>query len=381
MATVGSRRIWAGAAVIALAAFAAVQASRRSPPEATPPAADTGPTQDVAADERIPIIDVHVHVRSDAMERLQGLMDRYGFDHAINLSGGHPLRELPAQMDAAKTAGRITNFTGLAYEQATEPGYGERMARVLRIAHEQGARGLKIAKALGLGLRDPNGRLIPVDDPELDIVFETAGELDMPVAIHAGDPKAFWEPIDANNERLAELTAHPGWSQHGREVPSFDAILDQLDRRVARHPKTTFISVHFGNCAEDLERVARTLRKYDNLYIDTAARVPEIGRHPVAKLQAFFAEFQDRILYGSDLGIGPEPHPLFLGSSGSEPPTDAERERFFEASRRFFETSDRDFAHPTPIQGDWRISGIGLPRPILEKVYWKNAARLLKIAL
>jgi hypothetical protein len=96
-------------------------------------------------------------------------------------------------------------------------------------------------------------------------------------------------------------------------------------------------------------------------------------------MRAFFVEFQDRILYGSDLGVGPEPTPLFLGSQGPKAPTAAERELFFSATRRYFETSDREFAHPTPIQGDGKISGIALPRSVLWKVYRDNAARVLQL--
>ncbi len=328
------------------------------------------------------MIDVHVHLSAAGVPRLEKLMKKYGFDHVVNLSGGHPLDNLPRQIAAAKASGgKVTVFAALAYEQAQAPGYGARMARALRLAKKQGARGLKITKALGLGLLGPDGKLIPVDDPELDPVFETAGELGMPVAIHAGDPEAFWLPVDDNNERKAELTAHPGWSLYGQDVPSFDEIQNQLERRIARHPKTTFISVHFGNCAEHPDRVARMLRKYPNMYIDTAARIPELGRQPPEKLRAFFIEFQDRILYGSDLGVGPEPSPLFLGSSGSEPPTPEEEERFFSATHRFFETADRDFDHPTPIQGNWKISGIHLPKDVLEKVYSKNAMRVLILDL
>lgn len=218
-----------------------------------------------------------------------------------------------------------------------------------------------------------------MDDPALDPVFDTAGELGMPVAIHTGDPEAFWLPVDSMNPRRAELEAHPGWALYGKGVPSYDALLRQLENRIARHPHTTFISVHFGNAAEHPDRVRDMLRKYPNLYIDTAARIPEMGRHPPPAMRDFFIEFQDRILYGSDLGVGPEPTPLFLGSQGSEPPTARERELFFAASRRYFETADTQFDHPTPIQGDWKISGIALPHDVLRKVYHDNAARLLGI--
>lgn len=368
----------ASAAVLGalLTLFAFPRPHTQATPEPARPKASAKPPA------RLPMIDVHVHLSLGSLERLRSLMSKYGFDHAVDLSGGHPMGGLSKHISQARASGgRITVFTGLGYEQAEQAGYGARMAQLVRMGHDMGAKGLKITKGLGLGLPGPNGKLIPVDDPELDAVFETAGELDMPVAIHSGDPRAFWLPVDKNNERFAELSAHPGWALHDRKVPSFDEILNQLERRIARHPKTKFVSVHLGNCAEDLDRVARTLRTYPNMYVDTAARIPEMGRHPVEKLRAFFLEFQDRILYGSDLGIGPEPDPLFLGSSGAEPPTPDEEALFFSATRRFFETDDKNFAHPTPIQGDWKINGIHLPREVLEKVYAKNATRVMGIQL
>ncbi len=360
-----------------------------SPPARSAAAAPAGaapasaaPASAAPSHERLTVVDMHVHLSSGGGERLIKLMDRYGFDHVINLSGGTPLRGLSEQLAIARAApGKITVFTTLAYEQVQKPGYGQRMAELVRRAHAMGARGLKIAKVLGLGLPTPDGKLMAVDDPGLDPVFDAAGELGMPIAIHSGDPRAFWLPVDSKNERYDELKAHPGWALYGEPVPSFDEILNQLERRIARHPKTNFISVHFGNCAEDPERVARLLRKYPNLYIDTAARIPEMGRYPPDKMRAFFVEFQDRILYGSDLGVGPEGTSLFLGSEGARPPTAAEQELFFSATHRYFETDDKNFDHPTPIQGNWKINGIALPRPVLEKVYSKNAIRLLKLDL
>ncbi len=376
-----------GAAGVALCVGGGHELTAPSPPRGpTATAAATGsalaaPSRAPRAG-RLPIIDAHVHLSPDGVEHLGKLMRRWGFDHVVNLSGSNPRRGLEEQLAAARKApGTITTFTTLAYAEVRAPGYGERMAKLLVMAHDAGARGLKIAKVLGLALPGPNGELLPVDDPGLDPVFEKAGELGMPIAIHAGDPKKFWEPIDAKNERYDELAAHPGWAEYGKPVPSFDAILAALERRIARHPKTTFISVHFGNCAEDPERVARQLRKYPNLYIDTAARIPEMGRYPPEKMRAFFVEFQDRILYGSDLGVGPEEEPLFLGSSGADPPTPREEELFFTATHRYFETGDRKFEHPTPIQGRWKIDGIALPRDVLEKVYARNAMRLLGIVL
>ena len=54
--------------------------------------------------------------------------------------------------------------------------------------------------------------------------------------------------------------------------------------------------------------------------------------------------------------------------------------RFFEGTFRFFETRERGLESPTPIQGRWSIDGIGLPGEVLERVYHRNAERLLGFA-
>jgi predicted TIM-barrel fold metal-dependent hydrolase len=160
-------------------------------------------------------------------------------------------------------------------------------------------------------------------------------------------------------------------------LPSWEELYAAFERRVARHPKTKFIGVHFGNAPEDPGLVARMLDTYPNFYVDTAARVPEIGRQDAARMRAFFEKYQDRILFGSDTGIGSTQDEMMYGSNGAEPATDADEQRFFSATWRYFETRDRQFEHPTPIQGRWKIDGIGLPAPVLRKIYFDNAARLL----
>ena len=372
--------IWRSLGALGLLVVIALLAAALFSADGSAPESMAGAGERAPPGGRLEIIDTHVHLSPNAVPRLLDLMQRHGVSRIVNLSGGTPLAGLDEQLDAARRApGKIVVFTTLAYEQARFPDYGQRMAELVRAAHARGARGLKIAKVLGLALTTRDGRRIPVDDPALDPVFAAAGELGMPVAIHSGDPEAFWLPIDANNPRKEELDAHPAWALYGRNVPSFAGLLGELEARIARHPGTTFISVHFGNDAEHPDDVARLLRKYPNLYIDTAARIPELGRHSAAAMRAFFIEFQDRILYGSDLGVGPEPTPLFLGSQGRTAPTPAEIERFFDASRRYFETADRQFDHPTPIQGNWKIDGIALPPAVLAKVYHQNAARLLSL--
>jgi predicted TIM-barrel fold metal-dependent hydrolase len=372
-----------------LVVLSAVAGCRPTPSSAPPVQKPPAPPPPFVRSD-IPRIDMHAHIVLGAALRTARLLDQYGIVHAVNLSGPPPdlsLDDFLVDSDVAYK--RITVFTNLNWSYCEAPGYGARFAADLERAKTLGARGLKIPKGLGLGFSGPDGKLLAVDDPGLDAVFEKAGELGMPVAMHIGDPQAFWLPPDEHNERREELAAHPEWSFYPEfkrgEIPSWQALYDAFLRRVARHPKTLFIGVHFGNAPENPELVARALDTYPNLYIDTAARLPAIGRHDelhsAEKLRAFFIKYQDRILFGTDTGVGRRPQDLMLGSSGLLPPTAADTDRFFESSWRYFETDDRDIPSPTPIQGRWNIEGIKLPRPVLEKIYYKNAQRLLGITI
>lgn len=324
-------------------------------------------------------VDVHTHFGPTAVPRVIELMDHHGIDVVVNLSGGSPGRGLEEQLAAAGAhPGRILVFANLEWRYPMlGPDYGQAMAKDLERAKALGAVGVKIPKGLGIGFVDHERKLIAVDEPELDPVFETAGRLGLPVAIHTGDPVAFWQPPTRDNERYAELGSHPAWSFYGQPVPSWEELFAALERRIARHPNTTFISVHFGNAPEYPDRIATLLDKYPNLYIDTAARIPEIGRHDPDHMRELFVKYQDRILFGTDLGVGKRRFDLMLGSTGDEPPTQRDVDHFFASTWRYLETSDRGFAHPTPIQGDWTIDGIGLPRDVLRKLYGGNARRIL----
>jgi predicted TIM-barrel fold metal-dependent hydrolase len=367
-----ARLIWVASAAMALAGCQPVQAADPAP----------------AGNPRLPRIDMHMHIGPGGIDRLIKLMDRWGIDGAINLSGMYPgpRHMLDTQLAAARQAGgRVVVFANVDFRLVLQvPEYGKAMAAQLAEAKKLGAVGLKIPKGLGLGYARPDGQdLLPVDDPGLDPLFEKAGELGMPVAIHTGDPKAFWKPTNKANERWDELKAHPEWSFHGEVAkgipwPSWEALYKAFERRVARHPHTIFIGVHFGNDPEDPDAVARMLDKYPNLYIDTAARVPEIGRHDPEKMRRFFIKYQDRVLFGTDTGVGETQAEMMYGSNGADPPTEADEKRFFTATWRYFETRDKHFESPTPIQGRWKIDGVGLPEAVLRKIYFENASRLLK---
>ena len=111
------------------------------------------------------------------------------------------------------------------------------------------------------------------------------------------------KPTDRFNERYEELSNHPDWSFASPEFPSNEQILEARNRVFARHPKTTFVALHVGNFAEDLQNVSESLDRFPNMHIDIAARLNELGRQPRAA-RKFFEKYQDRSF------LEPTRHPM-----------------------------------------------------------------------
>jgi len=333
------------------------------------------------------VIDLHQHIGSTTqhLARAVKIMDAAGIGLTVNLSGGTvtPGKDgEPSEFERNKRLadtlypGRFLHYFYLDFKGWDEPDFAQRAARQVEEGHRLGAAGLKEFKRLGLFLRNGQGRLILIDDPKLDPVWEKCAELGMPVSIHVADPKAFWLPYDSGNERWEELKDHKSWwFGDTNKYPAWKDLLEALNRVIARHPKTTFVCVHFANNAEELDWVDESLTRYPNMMVDLAARIPELGRHDPEKVRRLFIKHQDRILFGTDFQVYDR---LILGSSGNEPPpTDADAEVFFAKEWRWLETRDRAWAHMTPIQGNWNISSIDLPASVLRKVYFDNARKLL----
>jgi predicted TIM-barrel fold metal-dependent hydrolase len=393
-----TRRRWLSAAGSGLAATALTgrAEARDAGQQAKPPAG--GPPLPLAEFEpksmlhvketpvgraRFPVIDVHTHVSPRRAGQAPAIpvpemvktMDAVNVRTMVNVTGGsgERLAATIASFDRAFPK-RFLTMTEPTWSRASEKGYAAWQAEEIAKAKSAGAVGVKVLKTLGLNLRDggPTGKLVRVDDERFDPMWEACGRLNMPVAIHVGDPEAFFLPTDRFNERYEELSAHPDWSFHGKDFPSFQAILDARDRVFARHPKTTFVALHVGHWAENLAAVGEMLTKFPNVHVELGARIGELGRQPRTAAR-FFDAYQDRILFGTDAV------PL-----GFQTPQQVFGEELYRIYYRFLETEDEYFDYAPakiPPQGRWRIYGLGLPEGILRKVYYENAERVLGVKL
>jgi predicted TIM-barrel fold metal-dependent hydrolase len=312
-----------------------------------------------------PVIDVHNHLGGGKAtltpERVKGYlaeMDAAGVRAVVNLDGGWGprLKETIAALDDAHP-GRFLTYALIDFNGIDEPSWSDREAARLTESFEAGAKGLKFHKTLGLGARYRDGRLVPVDDPKLDPIWEVCARYKRPVEIHTGDPGAFFTPLDRFSERWHELNEHPEWLFHGKDYPRRSELHAQRIRVIARHPNTTFICAHMANDGEDLAEVGRWLDAYPNMYVDIDARISELGRQPYTA-RRFFLKYQDRIMFGTDTSPNREAYRIYY---------------------RFLETDDEYFdpAGGHHRQGFWMIYGVFLPREVLEKLYAKNAERLL----
>jgi len=309
---------------------------------------------------KFPVIDIHNHLgKLENTQKYLEEMDKAGIWKCVSLDANSKDDFYKEHIEVSKSVGgdRFLPFFRPDFSKIDEPDFGKKEAARLEEAVKIGARGLKIAKTLGLGYKDKTGKFITVDDPRIDPIWAKCGELGIPVEIHVSDPKAFFTPLDKHNERYDELGQNPEWSFFGDQFPSKESILEARNRVIEKHPNTIFIGAHFGNLPEDLQTVAKWLDEYPNFYVDIDARISELGRQPYSA-RKFFIKYQDRILFGTDTPCNAESYRLYF---------------------RFLETDD-EYIDPTPahkLQGRWMIYGLFLPDEVLEKVYNKNAVKIL----
>ena len=309
---------------------------------------------------RYPFIDVHNHqwrMNQQDLDELTAQMDALNMGVMINLSGrGRGSRgyflEVMENVEA-NAPDRFIIFTNIQFDDIDEPGWGEKTAAQIEQDVKDGANGLKIYKSLGLRYTDKDGNRIAVDDPRIDPVWAKCGELGIPVLIHSADPKPFWQPHDANNERWLELKLRAGRQQSENPV-SWEQIISEQHHVFEKHPNTTFINAHFGWFANDLAHLGTLLDKYPNMMVEIGAIIAELGRQP-RFANKFFEKYQDRVLFGKD-AYNPEEYYTYF---------------------RVLETADEYFPYYKRYHAFWKMYGLDLPDNILRKLYYKNALRII----
>ena len=317
---------------------------------------------------KFPFIDVHSHHWDMPIQDLSTLvseMDSLNMAYLINLSGSglatffgkQDLMEknLESSIKNVKEnfPKRFGVFFNINFNRIDDENFKRNTTLLINDAVNQGAIGLKVYKNLGLNLRDSKGQRVPVDDERLSFIWEECAKLNIPVLIHSGEPKAFFDPIDKFNERWLHAREKPNSFRSSDQYPAFDKVMLEQHNMFRKHSKTTFINAHFGWYANDLSKLSKILDELQNVSVEFGAVINELGRQPRAA-KKFFIEYQDRILFGKDIYKKDEYYIYF----------------------RVLETSDEYIQYYRKRHGLWRLYGMGLPDDVLKKIYYENALKM-----
>ena len=307
---------------------------------------------------RFPFIDVHSHHRNVSPARVDSLiaaMDAMNMAVMVNLSGSTGDRLVQVIKDMKERyPDRFVVFANLNFDGIDDPDWGANAAAQLERDVEAGAQGLKIFKNLGMTLTDSAGNRIATDDHRFDPVWAKAGELGLPVLIHTGDPKQFWEPQDRFNERWFELKERPRRIRPPDRFPPWERIMNEQWNVFRRHPNTTFISAHLAWLGGNLPRLGRLFDELPNMHAEIGAVLAELGRQP-RFAREWFMRYSDRVLFGKD-AWNPEEYQVYF---------------------RTLETADEYFDYYRKRHAFWKLYGLELPDDVLRKLYYENAVRLI----
>jgi predicted TIM-barrel fold metal-dependent hydrolase len=311
---------------------------------------------------KFPAVDFHGHpprlTTKETIEEVVAAMDRLNLGVMIQAQPSSGER-LVQQIEAVKAAGYADRFVFFASLDLNNigPGSGAKIAAQLEADVKAGAVGVgEIMKGFGLSNTRADGSRLKMDDPELDVVWQTAARLGVPVFVHTGDPAEFFEPLDYANERWLEMALFENRRFNDRSrYPAFDDLMAERNRMIEKHPRTTWVLAHMGWHTQDLARLGKIFDANPNVHAELGAVLYDLGRQP-RFAREFFIKYQDRILFGKD-SFEPDEYPYYW---------------------RVFETADEYFDYYRDYHAFWKMYGMSLPDDVLKKVYYKNAVRVFK---
>jgi predicted TIM-barrel fold metal-dependent hydrolase len=243
--------------------------------------------------------------------------------------------------------------------QFNNPDFAASTTRSLNQDFANGAVAVKIWKNIGMELKDKNGRYVLADDPRLEPIYRDIANHNRTLIAHEAEPDEAWQAPNPHGLDYPYYKEHPVWYMYKKpDAPKKQQILDARDHLLAQNRKLRVVGAHLGSMEDDLDGLSKHFDRYPNFAVDTAARVVHLVVMPSDKVRAFILKYQDRIVYGTD-----------LGSSKDESSQDAIREWEDQYARdwRYFSTRDA-------FEYDGRkTQGLGLPLAVLRKLYHANA--------
>ena len=315
-------------------------------------------------------IDAHIHVyKNDPL--LDALIERLNL-RALNIcviddrdpdyKGLEPQRTQVLEFRQG-THGRAAFCTAFSPYDFEQPGFSDRVIRQLNEDFDHGAVAVKIYKVMGMEMKNKAGQWVMADDPAFQPIYREIAARNRTVVAHLAEPDSCWQPPNPASPDYTYYKEHPGEYAYAHpDWPSKAAILAARDKLVAENPTLRVVGAHLGSMETNVDDIARRFDRYPNFAVDTAARIPYFMLQPREKVRTFLVQYQDRILYATDLVVLPR--------SKTED-TLAEFRHTYARDWKFFSTDQSvEYMGHT-------YQGLALPRPVLHKIFHDNAVHRL----
>ena len=249
-----------------------------------------------------------------------------------------------------------TTFDPYGFEQ---PGFSARAVRQIDNDFAHGAVAVKIYKVMGMEMKNKAGRWIMADNSAFEPVYRDIAAHNRTLIAHLAEPDSCWQPPNAASPDYSYYIKHPGEYAYAHpDWPRKEAILAARDHLLEQNPKLRVIGAHLGSMETDVDEIARRFERYPNFAVDMAARVPYLMLQPRDKVRAFLFKYQDRVLYATDLVVLPR----------------SETEDTLAVFRRTYARDWKFFATDQNVEYmGHTYKGLGLPRPVLRKLFHDNA--------
>jgi hypothetical protein len=217
-------------------------------------------------------------------------------------------------------------------------------------------------------------KMLPIpafDGPAYAPYWEKMAAVDLPIIFHVNDPEEFWDAA-----RVPGWAKEQGWFYGDGSYINNEEQYRQVLNVLRRHPNLKVIFAHFFFLSNQLDRLAGYLDEFPFMHIDLTPGI-EMYHHFAKRPQVtrdFFLKYQDRILFGTDIGAKAL---LAPSQEGIEP---EESKLRIDLVRSFLE-KDGAFCLDTEkvnlfgkFEGDFQ--GIHLPKSALTKIYHQNFEKL-----
>jgi len=212
------------------------------------------------------------------------------------------------------------------------------------------------------------------DSPVFAPFWQRIAETQFPLLMHVNDPEEFWDV-----KRAPKWAFERGWFYGDGTFIDNEKQYAEVMGVLKQNPTLKVIFAHFFFLSAQLPRLADILDQYPNVCVDLTPGI-EMYRNfsnNLKQTRDFFMKYQNRIVFGTDIGARALLANLDDGIQEGE---SLERvylvRNFLENCGKFSLDPQKGFLFNPEDAG---YQGICLPADVLDKIYFKNFERLVSI--